>query len=105
MKPVEKKMAKACIDAYTAKESGKKSKITTGIGFDAKKLAAWVNSVAKNSAEIQIRFGIYTDEYAPEKRHTGRTTVFLCACDENGNDATDEEGNEIPPLNSGDPYP
>lgn len=108
MKVVSQKMADDCTREYvnslsTAKSS--KGKITTAVGFDAKKLSKWLQKIEKNTHQIQIKFGIYTPKHAKKKNEEGRMTVFLCACDEDGNPTTDDEGNPIPPVNAGVPFP
>lgn len=108
MNIVPQKMADDCIREYakslpTAKSS--KQAITTAVGFDAKKLAKWLKKIEKNTHQVQIRFGIYTPKHAKKKDEEGRLTVFLCACDEDGNTATDDEGNPIPPVNMGTQFP
>lgn len=80
-------------------------KITTAVGFDAKKLAKWLKKIEKNTHQVQVRFGIYTTDHTNIKEEEGRMTVFLCACDEDGNPATDDEGKPISPVNSGTQFP
>lgn len=105
MKNVTPKMAEACEKAFALQQKTAKGSLTTAVGFDSKKLQKWLQKVAPHSAEIQVRFGIYTAEYAPTKKMAGRTTVFFCACNEDGSPATDEDGDEIPPVNQGNNYP
>lgn len=86
--------------------TGKPSKITTGVGFDSRDLLNWISSVAPHCTEIQVRFGIHhrntgkSGENEPE-----RVTVFFVPSDENGNPATDDNGNLIEPANAGKIYP
>lgn len=108
MKVVSQKMADDCIREYANSLSTTKSskqKITTAVGFDAKKLAKWLKKIEKNTDQVQVKFGIYTSRHAKNKSEEGRITVFLCACDEDGNPATDDEGNPIPPVNNGNQFP
>lgn len=105
MKSVTQKMANDCINAYNAQLPKAKGKITTGVGFNTTELASWLQKVSPRAFEIQVRFGIYSEMYSPDKESTGRMTVFFFACDEAGNTATDEEGNTILPVNAGVPYP
>ncbi len=108
MKEVSQKMADDCIRQYsdsllTAKSSS--TKITTAVGFDAKKLLKWLKKIEKNTEQVQIRFGIYTSKHAKSKGDEGRLTVFLCACDEDGEPATDDNGKPLPPVNNGQTFP
>ncbi len=105
MRIVDQKMADDCIREFEKQSISSKKQITTGVGFDAKKLAAWLQKVSPHASEIHVRFGIYTPDHAPKKDVTGRTTVFFCACDDDGNPAQDESGEDIPPVNQGEPYP
>jgi|GEM_PF-5559375 len=105
MKIVDQKMADECISAYSDSLQKNAAGQTTAVGFDSKKLLKWLKKVAPNCHEIQIKFGIYTQVYSTSKFQEGRTTVFLCPCDDEGNPALDENGNEIPPVNAGNPYP
>lgn len=106
MENVDPKLAEACIQAFSRdlKVAGD-ARATTAIGFDSKKLLQWLEKVAPRAKEIQIKFGKYQNEYSFRKEDNGRTTVFLCASNEDGSPAEDEEGNEIPPVNAGNPYP
>lgn len=106
MKVVDQKMADDCIKAFSESvSSSKKSVATTAVGFDSKKLLKWLKKVAPHCSEIQIKFGNYTAEHATEKTTEGRTTVFLCPCDDSGQPANDETGSPLPPVNAGNPYP
>ncbi len=108
MKEVSQKMADDCIKEYagsisTAKSS--KQKMTTAVGFDAKKLLKWLQKIEKNTEQVQVRFGIYTPKHAKSKSDEGRLTVFLCACDGDGEPATDDNGKPLPPVNNGQTFP
>lgn len=106
MENVDSKLAEACIKAYSSDlKTSHESRATTSIGFDSKKLLHWLENVAPRSKEIQIKFGKYQGAYTGRTGDAGRTTVFLCACNEDGSPAEDDEGNEIPPVNAGNPYP
>lgn len=105
MKIVNQNMVDDCMKAYTDQLTTSKKKITTGARFDSKKLAEWLNKVSPHCSEIHVKFGAYTDQHAHSKQNVGRTTVFFCACDEDGNPAQDDSGEDIPPVNQGIPYP
>lgn len=105
MKIVSQKMADACISAYQKKCSLSTRPETTHVSFDSKKLLKWLQDVAPRSAQIQVKFGIYTPENAPAKNLSGRTTVFFCAVDEDGKPVTDEEGKHVTPVNQGTTLP
>ena len=106
MKSVDQKMADDCIKSYADSiSSSKVASHTTAVGFDSKKLLKWLKKVAPHSSEIQIKFGNYTAEYSDQKSPAGRTTVFLCPCDEDGEPSRDESGSPISPVNAGNPYP
>lgn len=108
MKIVPQKMADDCTKEFVQRlpfSKNEKGKITTAVGFDAKKLSKWLQSIEKNTHQVQIKFGIYTPDHAKKKDESGRMTVFLCACDEEGNPATDDDGKPIDPVNSGQTFP
>jgi len=98
-------MADDCTNAFSKQISGSKTRVTTSVNFNSKKLAKWLQQVAPHCSQIQVRFGTYTKAHALTKELEGRTTVFFYACDENGELALDESGNEIPPVNQGTVFP
>lgn len=102
MKLVSKKMMDECTSAYGKSIKGQG---TTSVSFDSKELAEWVRKVAPHCARIEVRFGTYTSTSAPEKSLSGKNTVFFYACDEDGNPAVDESGEEIEIINHGQPIP
>lgn len=105
MRKVQQSMVDDCVKAYADQQSISKKIITTGARFDSKKLADWLNNVAPHCSEIHVKFGVYTDKHSHSKKNVGRETVFFCACDEDGNPAQDDSGEDIPPVNQGEPYP
>lgn len=108
MKQIEIKTALGCIAAFDTKMkklgiTTPAKGLTTSVGFKSKELIEWLHSVEKNMSELRIVFGEYTAELSPSKE--GRFTVLLWPYDENGQPATDENGDEILPVNLGETEP
>ncbi|MCO6498142.1 MAG: hypothetical protein J5I50_10815 [Chitinophagaceae bacterium] len=106
MKSVNKKVLDSAVRAYKKATNASKDKsVTTAVGFDSKELLKWLRKVAPVSKEIQVRFGIYNKKNAPSPEDVGRVTVFFMACDENGDQSTDGDGEPVDPVNVGNIYP
>ncbi|HRN71817.1 MAG TPA: hypothetical protein PLM81_01725 [Ginsengibacter sp.] len=106
MENVEKKVFDTAVKEFARKMNASKDKtVTTAVGFDSKKLLKWLKKVAPVSSEVQVRFGIYNKKSARSSEEADRVTVFFMACDENGDQATDENGEPVDPVNAGNIYP
>lgn len=107
---VTRKMMEECTAEYSRRAST--GKITTAVCFDTKKLSEWIQKASPYCSQIQVRFGIYNGAENVKKKslttaksNTGRVTVFFVACDENGDPAEDEDGEDIPIVNQGELLP
>lgn len=108
MKQIDIKTANECILAYAQKMkklgiTSPKTGLTTSLSFKSKELMEWMQSVSSRMAELRVIFGTYTAHLSPENQ--GRDTVFLWPYNEDGEPATDEDGNPVLPVNLGDILP
>lgn len=108
MKQIDIKTANECISAYVQKMeklgiTSPSTGLTTSLSFKSKELMVWLQSVSSYMAELRVIFGTYTTQLSPSNQ--GRDTVFLWPYNEDGEPATDDNGDPVLPVNLGDILP
>lgn len=115
MKKIDIRLANKYIKEYesTMKSFGvdkPENGFTKSVGFNKKELLDWMEKLGKNTHEIKIYFGVYSSasgnaDQQKIQNPSGRFTTILWPCNEAGEPAEDDEGNDELPVNVGELEP
>ena len=115
MRKIETKLAQSFIAQYEIKmkELGIDSPdkgYTKSVGFNKNELEKWLQNLGSDTREIKIYFGMYPSSHTKNgslitESSEGRFTTILWPCNENGEPANDDEGEEELPVNIGELEP